>query len=77
MPGVDPVTAIAEAVKEIAAILALAFSGKNRKILQDVKNVKKMKKALDIAEEIFRMTDTLLKDDKDYKKLRKKFDKND
>ena len=78
MAGVDPVTAVAEAIKEIAAAIKLAFNGQNRKILSDVKRLKRMQKALNVAEEIFMETDIVMpKENKKYIKLRKEFSKND
>ena len=78
MPGVDPVTAIAEAIKEVAATLQLVFNGENRKTLATIKDVQGRLKALDIAEDIFRITDLVMKDKEvKYWKLRKAFDKKD
>jgi len=80
MPGVDPATAIAEAVKEVAAVVRLWFNGQNRKLLADVKRVKGMKEAINEAELCFEITDIVLKDKdlhKRYWKHRRRFNKND
>lgn len=72
--AVEPITAVAEAVKEIAATIRLLFNGENRKILADVKRVKNMKKAIDSAERALLEADLCVpKENKDYWKQRDKF----
>jgi len=78
--AVDPVTAVANAISEIAAAIKLAFSGENRKLLADVKRVKRMKKSIDIAEDIFFITDAMCLPKEEYEgywKKRKRFEKFD
>lgn len=76
----DPVSSVSDAVKEVAALIAQSFSGKNKKLLLEVKNLKRMIKCKDIAEEIFEITDPIVPKDKANKKywsLREKFNKKD
>ena len=76
--AVEPVTAIAEAIKEIAATIKLIFNGENRKILADVNRVADMRKALNEAEEAFSESDLIVpKVNKKYWKPRGRFDKYD
>lgn len=49
--GIDPVTSISEAVKEIAKVIYLSFNGKNRQMLLNVKRQKHMQKVIDYADE--------------------------
>lgn len=49
--AIDPVTSVAEALKEIAKVLYLSFSGKNRQMLLNVKRQKHMQKVIDYADE--------------------------
>ena len=78
--AVDPVTAISSAIKEGFELLELLFNGKNRELLQDVKQVKNMKKALDVAQELFLLVDPHHFPKEHYAKywkLRSKFNKFD
>lgn len=77
MADIAPGASYAEALKEIAKVIYLSFSGKNRQMLLNVNRQKKMQKALNTAEEIFNITDKLNIQDKDYYTLRKRFDKNE
>ena len=49
--GIDPVTGVSEAVKEIAKVIYLMFNGKNRKMLLDHKLSKARQKVIDYADE--------------------------
>ncbi len=76
--AIDPVTAVANALGEIAAAIAMAFSGDNRKIMADVKRVKNLKKFKDNAQEAFKESDLCVpRENKKYWKLRDKCDKYD
>ena len=73
----EPLTVALTLAKEIVEIIKQAFNSENRELMLKINEYKRIKKANNIAEDIFRITDPKFQSNKDYLKLRKKFDKKD
>ena len=73
--AIDPVTALATAISEVASTIRMMFNGSNRKLLADVKRVKDMKKKIKCANDCLAEADLCVStENKKYWKAKEKYD---